>query len=460
MLMAEKQWKRLDVLRRVGRGELTTTQGAGVLKLGRRQMRRLVAEFALDGPECLRHGNTGRSPPNRTPEKTRALVVELLRGKYTGFNDTHFTEKLLGEGVELARATVQRIARAAGVAAARPRRPKKYRSRREREAQAGAMLLWDGSRHEWLEKRGPMLCLMGAIDDATGELMPGAHFLEQESAAGYLRVLTAVVLEKGIPQRLYMDMHGSLKRNDDYWSLEEELEGKQQPTQVGMALAELNIEAIFALSPQAKGRVERLWGTLQDRLVSELRLAGAIDVTAANAVLEKYRADFNRRFAHPARDAEPAWRKVQRGFDVVEACSFRYEATVGNDNVVSLGGIKLQIPRPLSGRSYAKARVQLHQLLNGTWRIKYQGKRIAELTVTGSGAEVRARKRHRRNKPTTAFQELVRTFEPPKEPRASPKAGSRAGRHLPRPYNHWSSEQKKRAAKASKLRRAQRPASW
>jgi hypothetical protein len=459
MLMAEKHWKRLDVLRRLQAGELTTAQAAAVLRLSERQMRRLVKAFAEAGQRCVIHGNKGRAPPNRTSDEVRGRVVEYLRGKYLGFNDTHFTEKLFEEGVVLGRATVRRIARGAGVAAARPRRSKRYRSRREREAQAGAMLLWDGSRHEWLEKRGPMLCLMGAIDDATGELMPGAHFLEQESAAGYLRVLAAVVVEKGIPQKLYMDMHGSLKRNDEYWSLEEELDGRQSPTQVGMALEELNIEAIFALSPQAKGRVERMWGTLQDRLVSELRLAEAVTVTEANAVLEKYRADFNRRFSKPARESAAAWRPIQKGFDVSESCSFRYTATVGNDNVVSLGGLKLQIPRPSSGRSYAQARVQVHQLLNGTWRVKYQGQRIAELRLEGTGAEVRARKRHRRNKVVTAFQEAVRAFEAPQGPRARPKAGSRAG-SPPRPFNHQTAKEKRRAAKASKLRRAKLPASW
>ncbi len=458
--MAEKQWKRLDVLKRLSAAEMTVSQAAQVLRLSGRQMRRVVAAFARRGAKSLVHGNVGRAPPNKTSDAARIRILELMAGKYTGFNDTHFTEKLAkNEGLKLARATVRRFARAAGLKAAKPRRSRAYRSRREREAQAGMMLLWDGSRHDWLEGRGPVLCLMGAIDDATGELMPGAHFLEQESAVGYLRVLAAVVAENGIPWKLYMDMHGSLKRNDDYWSLEEELDGKQQPTQVGMALEALGIEPIYALSPQAKGRVERLWGTLQDRLVSELRLAGVSTATDANALLEKYRPEFNERFGKSARDSVPAWRPLQRGCDVLEACSFQYEATVGNDNVVSLDGLKLQIPRPSNGRSYAKARVQVHQLLNGTWRVKHKGQRIAELTLDGVGAEVRARKHRRRAKAFTAFQEAVRTFEPPQEPRARPKTGSRAARPQ-RPYNHWTKAEKIRAAKASATRRAQRPASW
>ena len=193
--------------------------------------------------------------------------------------------------------------------------------------------------------------------------------------------------------------------------------------------------------------------------MSELRLAKVSTVAEANAFLEKYRAEFNEGFAKPARDSRSAWRPVQRGFDVLEACSFRYEATVGNDNVVSLAGLKLQIPRPTTGRSYAKAHVQVHQLLNGTWRIKYQGQRIAELQLAGTGVELRARKRHRHNKRLTAFTEGVRKFQAPPNPRARQTTGSRAARPK-RPYNHWTKKEKQRAAKASALRRAQRPASW
>jgi transposase len=457
MLMAEKQWKRQDILKRLALGEMTVSQAAQVLQLSSRQMRRIAAKYALKGIKALVHGNTGRAPPNKTTDAMRVRVLELMAGKYAGFNDTHFTEKLVEkEGLKVARATVQRFARAAGLAAARPRRSRQYRSRREREAQAGMMLLWDGSRHEWLEGRGPTLCLMGAIDDATGELMPGAHFLEHESAAGYLRVLAEVVAEKGIPRKLYMDRHGSLKRNDDYWTLEEELDGKQQPTQVGMALEALDIEPIFALSPQAKGRVERLWGTLQDRLVSELRLAKVATVVDANAFLAKYRGEFNQRFAKTPRNNESAWRRPQRGFDILEACSFRYDATVGNDNVVSLPAIKLQIPRPSSGRSYAKARVQVHQLLNGTWRVKYQGKRIAEIHLAGAGAELRARKRRRHNKVFTAFQETVRTFEAPPTPPTRPPA-KRTPPRKRLPYNFWPARAKLEAARASAKRRQARP---
>jgi len=323
--MSEKQWKRWDVMERLGRGALTSAEAAGVLGLSVRQVRRVRRAVERRGRAGVMHGNRGRTPTHRLAEEVREQIVEWRRGKYAGFNDHHFTEKLCEvEGVTVSRASVQRLLRAAGIGPPRRRRPPKHRRRRDRKPQAGLMILWDGSRHEWLEERGPMLCLMGAIDDATGELLPGAHFVDQECAAGYLGVLKAIAEEKGLPLSAYMDRHGSLKRNDDHWTLEEELRGVQDPTQVGRALQALEIAVIFALSPQARGRVERLWGTLQDRLVSELRLAGATTVEHANAVLAAFRPDHNRRFAISPADATPAWRAVRRGTDLARTCSFHY----------------------------------------------------------------------------------------------------------------------------------------
>jgi len=367
------------------------------------RVRAAVKEYGTDG---VAHGNTGRSPSNRTSDTVRAKVVRLARTKYQGFNDQHLTEKLVeAEKLDISRASVQRILRAAGVGAARKRRPPKHRRRRDRKPQAGLMVLWDGSRHPWLEDRGPELCLMGAIDDATGELLPGAHFLDQECAAGYLRVLEAIVREKGIPLSAYMDRHGSLKRNDDHWTLEEELRGEQDPTQVGRALKALDIEPIYALSPQAKGRVERLWGTLQDRLTSELRLAGAKTCAEANAVLDRYRPDHNRRFAVEPREATPAWRPARK-IDLRRVCSFCYDATVSNDNAVRLSGMVIDIPSGPRGRSYAKAKVEVRQYLDGSWGVYWGDGLIATAPATDVG-ELRAARRRKRPAASKAFRTAV-----------------------------------------------------
>jgi transposase len=400
--MSRRQWKRLDAVERIERGQLTVGDAATVLGLSKRQVRRVRRAVEARGAAGVLHGNARRPSQHRIAEKVRRRIVELRRGKYDGFNDVHFAEKLAEvEGVRVSRVSVRRILRAAGIGPPRKRRAPKHRRRRDRKAQAGLMILWDGSRHDWLEGRGPMLCLIGAIDDATGELLPGAHFVEQECAAGYLAVLHAIARDRGVPWSAYMDQHGSLKRNDDHWTLEEERRGTQHPTQVGRALSELEIEVIYALSPQAKGRVERLWGTLQDRLVSELRLAGASTRAQANSVLERYRPEHNRRFALAPQDATPAWRPRRRGLDLDRVCSFAYAATVLNDNTVRLAGMVIDVPPGPRKRSYAGARVELRQFLDGSWNV-FLGEAVIATAAAAQNGELRALRQHRRRPPSAA----------------------------------------------------------
>lgn len=390
-LMSERQWKRWDAIGRVNAEKLTMSEAAKICGVSLRQLRRIRRGVAEEGQAALFHGNRGRPPVNRVDEAVRKRVLSLRQGKYDRFNDQHFCEKLRNEipPISVAVRTVRRILREAGIASVRRRRPRAHRRRRERKAQAGLMLLWDGSPHDWLEGRGAKLCLMAAIDDATSEVMPGAHFVEQECAAGYLRTLKAIVAELGIPWSIYMDQHGSLKRNDDHWTLAEELRGRQDPTQVGMALEALQIEPIYALSPQAKGRVERMWWTFQDRLVSELRLAGASTASQATAVVERYRAEHNQRFAVPPHHRAPAWRPLRAGVDLDRICGFRYEATVLRDNTVRLAGMVIDVPPGPKKRSYADKRVEVRQLLNGSWRIYDANALIATGPVTHHG-ELRA----------------------------------------------------------------------
>jgi transposase len=378
MRMSQRQWRKLDVVSRVERGEFTVAEGAQALGLSRRQMQRLRQQVRSKGPKGVLHGNAGRAPAHKTPDRVREQIVELARGKYAGFNDQHFTEKLCShEGLAVSRQTVRRVLRLAGIGSPRTRRAPQHRCRRDRRSQAGQMILWDGSRHDWLEGRGPRLCLTGAIDDATGELLPGAHFVEQECAIGYLRVLQAIVRAKGIPLSAYMDRHGTLKRNDRNWTREEQLAGRQEPTQVKRALDDLGIQAIYALSPQAKGRVERLWGTLQDRLVSELRLAKSHNVATANAVLSRYRLEHNERFAIKPYDSTPAWQPCPAELDPEEVCCFQYVRMVQNNNTVRFGNRIIDIEPHPSRATFARALVVVRHLLSGEYRVIHNGQRIA-----------------------------------------------------------------------------------
>ena len=378
--MSRSEWRKLDVVERIGRGELTIAEGARALGVSSRQMKRIRKRVRREGVGGLVHGNAGRAPRHKTPAAICEHVASLRRGKYTGFNDQHFTEKLNEvEGVALSRSSVRRILRGEGIEAVRGRRPQKHRRRRDRRPQAGQMILWDGSRHDWLEGRGPRLCLMAAIDDATGELLPGAHFVDQECTVGYLRVLRDIIKLKGVPLSAYMDRHGSLKRNDKGWSLEEQLAGRREPTQVKRALDDLGIQVLYALSPQAKGRVERLWGVLQDRLVSELRLAKAKTATHANEVLDAYRADHNARFAITPQDAHQAWRPCPDQETADALCGLQYIRVVANNNTVRVGKRTIDVPRNTRGRAtYAKAYVTVRHLLDGRWKVFHGGQLIAE----------------------------------------------------------------------------------
>ena len=180
----------------------------------------------------------------------------------------------------------------------------------------------------------------------------------------------------------------------------EQLAGEQTPTQVGQALRGLGIESIFALSPQAKGRVERLFNTLQDRLVQELRLAAIATPQDAMTFLNgPFKADFNARFAKPARESQSAWRPLPKGLDVDRICSFGYQATVGNDNAIRLGGMVLDIPAGPRRRGYAKARVEVRQLLDGRWRVYYKDELLLETTPPVVQAPLRTfRRKHRKTK--------------------------------------------------------------
>ncbi len=405
--MSQRQWKRLDVIGRIERGELTGREAAQVLGLSERQVRRLRRAVEKRGKAAVIHGNTGRSPAHRIGDETRKVAIELARKKYAGFNDHQLAEKLAKvEKLAVSRRSLQRILREAGIGSVHKRRAAQHRKRRERKAAEGMMALWDGSSHDWLEGRGPRLCLMGAVDDATGDLLPGAHFVGQESTAGYLGVLKGMVEHKGIPLSIYMDKHSSLRRNDDHWTLAEELAGEQDLTQVGRALRELGVERIYANSPQAKGRVERRWLTDQDRLCSELRLAGASNAEQANKVLEKYRLESNQRFSVPARERTPVWRCLPKGMDIDRICSLRYEVKVGNDNTVRFGGRVFDIPPGPGKRSYAGKRVSLHQLLDGSWRIYLKAEIIATAPAT-EVTELRALRQRKRPAASRAFRKAL-----------------------------------------------------
>lgn len=364
--MTRREQARVMVLVRVAGGELTVAEAAALLRLSERQTWRLRAAFERDGPAALVHGNRGRASPRRLGEATRERIVELATGRYAGINDTHLAELLAEhEGIAIGRSSLQRLLRSSGRPSTRRRRAPRHRSRRDRMPAEGLLLQLDGSRHDWLGERGPRLTLVGAIDDATGRLL-AATFREQEDAAGYLAVLRDVVRRHGIPVAVYRDRHSIFEASDrGLLTLEEQLADRRLPTQFGRALEELGIGSIAAGSPQAKGRIERAWGTCQDRLVAELALAGATDLGAANAVLARFLPRFNARFTVPAQNPEPAWRALPSGMRLEHVCCLKYRRRVASDGTVRLGATILQLPGGRGGRSLAGRDVELQHRLDG-----------------------------------------------------------------------------------------------
>jgi len=373
--MTARDQQRTHVLTRLVAGDLALEEAAALVGLSPRQVWRLRARFVREGPGALVHGNRGRASPRRTGEELRARVVELATGRYDGANDTHLAELLAErEGIELGRVTVRRILRAAGIPSPRRRRPPRHRRRRDRMPQAGLLLQLDGSRHDWLEGRGPRLTLVGLVDDATG-LVPAATFRDEEDAAGYFEILRTAIRRHGLPAAVYRDRHGAFEHAERELPPELRLGDARLPTQVGRALAELGIRSIAARSPQAKGRIERLWGTFQDRLVTELRLAGAADLEAANRVLARHLPRHNRRFAVEPASPEPAWRPVPPDVDLDAVLAFRYRRVVANDHTVRVGGLVLDLPR-VGGRGYAGRRVEVSLRLDGRLVVSDGGRRL------------------------------------------------------------------------------------
>ena len=394
--MSSKEARRPGLVQAALAGKVSNREAACALGLSVRQFRRLKAAYRRAGVEGLIHGNRGRPSSRRLDPAEQERIVELIHQRYTGLNDCHLAEKLREcEELELSRSSVRRIRRAAGLPAVHRRRPPRHRARRLREACAGALVLVDGSEFAWLGPAAPVLSLLGAIDDATGAIL-ALHFRPHEDLHGYTELLRRLIVDHGLPCNLYGDRLSVFVRNDSHWSLEEELAGAQDPTQFGQMLVELAIGFIAAHSPQAKGRIERLWRTLQDRLVVELRLRSITTVAAAAAFLPEFIADYNRRFARTAREARGAWRPAPRRLERVLAC--RYRRTVARDNTVSLPGRWIQLPPRGHGGSWQGRRLELRERLDGCLQVFHDHQLIAEQPWIGPDFTLAPRKHVQRRR--------------------------------------------------------------
>src|SRR5215470_11228080 len=317
--MSRKEAPRPGLVRAALTGQISNRQGARALGLTLRHFQRLKQRVRTAGVRGLVHQGRGRPSPRRA-EARRRLVGHLMPTTYAGFNDCPLTEKLRErEGLAVSREFVRRVRVALGLVAQRARRPPPHRQRRAREAAVGALVPIDGSPFAWLEARGPQLTLLGAIDDATSQSL-ALTFRPHEDLHGYSELLRQLLTTHGVPVALYGDRLNVFVRNDRHWSRDEQLRGAQEPTHLGRMRQDLGIGFVEAQSPQAKGRIERVWATLQDRLVSEFRLAGIDTLEAATAFLPTDIADHNRRFAPPPATARAVWRPCPAHRALVLSC--------------------------------------------------------------------------------------------------------------------------------------------
>ena len=435
--MSHKEARRPGLVQLAVAGTITPAAGAYGLTMSPRQFRRLMARYRAEGVRGLVHRLRGRPSPRTLDVEIRDRVLALIQTTYRDFNDCHCTEKLREvERLAVSRDTVRRLRRGLGLPPKRRRRPRQHRARRPRHPAMGSLVLVDGSQFDWLGTGRPVF-LLGAIDDATSTVV-ALHFRPAEDLHGYLTLLEQIAARAGLPVTLYGDRLGVFVRNDAHWSLEEELLGAQHPTHFGAILRDLGIGYIAAHSPQAKGRVERLWATLQDRLVAELRLHGLRTVEAAAAFLPTYLADHNRRLTQPPADATAAWRRPPR--DLADRLSCRYTRRVARDNTVRLGPRLVQIPRGPHGRSYAGCRVEVREGLDGRLRVDYQGRRLVTAPAPAADFVLVPRRAQRL--------------------RASRGPSEEGGRHLPLRQNGGSSAIAALAALAQHLRRPARPHPW
>jgi transposase len=420
--MGTRDVRRLGVVQAAVQGRITSREGAEALRLSVRQFKRLRSRVQAQGPRGLVHGNRGRPSPRRLAEVTRARVIELLTGAVK-LNDHHLADLLQEAGQAVSPASVRRLRRSLKLPAKRRRRPPRHRRRRERAARRGALVLIDGSPFRWFDAHAPALTLLGAIDDATGEIL-ALTFRPTEDLHGYVVLLHELITRHGVPLAFYGDRSGILVRNDHHWTLEEQLAGRQRPPQFGQMLEELAVRFIAATSPQAKGRVERLWGTLQDRLAAELRLYGHTSSEAARAYLAVFIQRHNRQRARAPRESVSAFRRAPRDLDRILAC--RYPRVVARDNTVTVPGRWVQIPPGPHRRSWHPARVEVRELLDGRLRVIHPTHGvIAEQPAPHQPFFLESRSTPRAQR-TRAQIRLAGSRHGPERPRPQPKTRPRS----------------------------------
>ena len=373
-----KEQLKLEVIQRVMDNQVDISKAAQILGLSDRSIYRLLSRVRTSGVKAVIHGNRGNNHAGKITEEYKQKVKDFAAGKYKGFNDRHMQEKLLEkESIQINRESLRLILREAGISAKQKRRGRKYRRHRERKEAVGIMLQIDASRHDWLESRGPVMTIVGAIDDASGEVW--ARFDNSESTWAYLRLIRQIAIDKGLPLSLYSDRH-TIFHSPKEATIVDQLEGKQFRTQFGKSMDELGIKIIKAYSPQAKGRIERVWGTFQDRLIAEMRLEGINNREEANNFLPFFLKDFNKKFCCKPKKHIVAFRKSPPVKELDRILCLKEPRTVSKDHTIKFHGLLLQIPPSRKWASISGQKVLVLQHSNGSVEIMYKRQSVARFS--------------------------------------------------------------------------------
>ena len=375
--MTQRDRDRLVVLKKAQKKLITQRQAAGELGVSERQVRRLLIRLKEVGDRAVVHGLRGRPSNRRLSEKTREKAVRILsQDTYRGFGPTLASEyRAKKHNVEIGREALRQVMQQAGLWSSRKQKVESIHEWRPRRSSRGEMVQWDTSEHDWLEGRGERLYLIHMIDDATSELL--GRFVGSDSTEENMRVLRAYLENNGRPVSFYTDkaalFQTAPKVKRDERGLPREERGTLPPTQIGRALGELGVVWIAAHSPQAKGRVERSFGTAQDRLVKGLRVAGARTIEDANRYLEnEFLPWWNQTLTVMPANAADAHRQLGKEHDLAAILSHVEQRQVTNDYTVRYDGKFYQIDRRDIRTGMRKAMVRVEERLDGTIAVRFQ----------------------------------------------------------------------------------------
>lgn len=376
--MSWKECHGFQVLEEVRAGRHSQVAAAKILAVTDRWVRVLLKRLEAEGARGLAHGNRGRSPWNRLDPKQAERIEKLYRETYENFNLTHFREMLQErEGiVPPCRETLRKILKGAGLWT-RKRQAPKHRLRRPRREHEGELLQLDASIHPWLGEKQPAIALVGAVDDATGDV-PDAQFFPAETTEAYLSLLSGILRKRGVPQALYTDRDSVFVVNNAHELEMLRAQGREPQTQFGRALKELGIEWIPANSPQAKGRIERLWGTFQDRLLNELRLEKIQTLADANEYLQKnFLRRYSRKFRVPAAKGPAVYRPAPLWRTLEGILCWKESRTLARDHTFSLEGKLWQVLPHERIAALTGRRVEIRRTLRGPLQAWYGFNRLA-----------------------------------------------------------------------------------